>query len=760
MDKGSPANALYDLQFAIYDDATSGTQKGSTLEGTVDVTNGLFTVALDFGAGIFTGDDRWLEIGVRTNGAVAFTTLGPRQPLTSSPYALHAKTAESAATATTATTATTLVGGIDDADANSFNELNTELSLIGTSLRLTDAGGLLSVDLAPLVDDADANSANELNTDLSLLGTSLRLTDAGGLLSVDLAPLVDDADADSANELNTELSLLGTSLQLTDAGGLLSVDLAPLVDDNDWAYFAGTGLTGSIYHSGDVIVDNDYLEVKGYGNEQAYLGGDGFGNDVQIGSLNSNVITVAAWNPTTETRMSLIASNVTALGSFIGDGSLLTGIGAAAIGPDSVGSSEIINDSILAVDIAANAVGASEIAANAVGASEIAANAVGTSEVIDNSLMAIDLAADSVTASEIAANAVGASEIAAAAVGSSEVADGSLTTADLNLTSVDARYVEAAGDTMTGPLSVYGSTTPLQLKAASNPMLEFYGGATRKAWIQAYNDDLYIANDSAGDLLFRIGSTTHMTVDNSGRVGINRTPVSRALEVQGDVGLYDSDVNIYASDGSQSVLINGDGYGYLQLYNDAGNLRAYVSGDISDAGYAAFYDAGGNYGVRIYGDYAGTGDGRVITDELQITGGSDLSEQFDIDGLSHDVKPGMIVCIDADNPGKLSVSSKAYDRKVAGVVSGADGVKPGLLMGQTGTVADGEFPVALSGRVYCMADACQGAIEPGDLITTSSVPGHGMKVLDHSQAQGAIIGKAMTPLAEGQGMVLVLVSLQ
>ena len=106
------------------------------------------------------------------------------------------------------------------------------------------------------------------------------------------------------------------------------------------------------------------------------------------------------------------------------------------------------------------------------------------------------------------------------------------------------------------------------------------------------------------------------------------------------------------------------------------------------------------------------------------------------------------------------ISSRAYDRTVAGVVSGAGGVKPGMLMGQKGTLADGEHPVALTGRVYCMADASQGAIEPGDLITTSEVPGHGMKVLDHSLAQGAIIGKAMTPLAEGQGLVLVLVSLQ
>ena len=81
-------------------------------------------------------------------------------------------------------------------------------------------------------------------------------------------------------------------------------------------------------------------------------------------------------------------------------------------------------------------------------------------------------------------------------------------------------------------------------------------------------------------------------------------------------------------------------------------------------------------------------------------------------------------------------------------------------MGQSGSVADGKHPVALSGRVYCMMDASKGAIRPGDLITTSDTPGHGMKVKDSHKAQGAIIGKAMSSLEKGKGLVLVLVTLQ
>jgi hypothetical protein len=68
--------------------------------------------------------------------------------------------------------------------------------------------------------------------------------------------------------------------------------------------------------------------------------------------------------------------------------------------------------------------------------------------------------------------------------------------------------------------------------------------------------------------------------------------------------------------------------------------------------------------------------------------------------------------------------------------------------------------VALTGRVYCGVDAANGPITPGDLLTTSAVPGYAMRVTDHGKAQGAIIGKAMSALPEGRGLILVLVALQ
>jgi hypothetical protein len=156
-------------------------------------------------------------------------------------------------------------------------------------------------------------------------------------------------------------------------------------------------------------------------------------------------------------------------------------------------------------------------------------------------------------------------------------------------------------------------------------------------------------------------------------------------------------------------------------------------------------------------------NGTTAVKVLQIEGGADLAEGFEVNAdpdVRPEAAPGLVVCIDADNPGALVVCDRAYDRTVAGAISGAGGVNPGMVMGQAGSVADGDYPVALTGRVYVMVDASYGAVRPGDMLTTSSTAGHAMKVTDYGRAQGAILGKAMTALDEGAGLVLVLVTLQ
>jgi hypothetical protein len=81
-------------------------------------------------------------------------------------------------------------------------------------------------------------------------------------------------------------------------------------------------------------------------------------------------------------------------------------------------------------------------------------------------------------------------------------------------------------------------------------------------------------------------------------------------------------------------------------------------------------------------------------------------------------------------------------------------------MSQDNSIASGDHPVALTGRVYVKAIDANGKIKPGDFLTSSSKPGYAMKAKNLKKAKGAIIGKAMTGLEDNEGYVLVLISMQ
>ena len=204
-------------------------------------------------------------------------------------------------------------------------------------------------------------------------------------------------------------------------------------------------------------------------------------------------------------------------------------------------------------------------------------------------------------------------------------------------------------------------------------------------------------------------------------------------------------------------------YGY-HLSGNKGYIGSQEYAVYADSlnGTALYCIARGTGDTAIHAVAIGGGFAGVFEGALRITGGSDLSEPFDITASINGEKPlpGMVMSIDAEKAGNLVISTSAYDRKVAGIISGAGGINPGMVMGQEGTIADGANPVALSGRVYCLADAGFGAIQPGDMLTSSDTSGHAMRVNDFAKAQGAVIGKAMTKLETGKGLVLVLVSLQ
>jgi hypothetical protein len=151
------------------------------------------------------------------------------------------------------------------------------------------------------------------------------------------------------------------------------------------------------------------------------------------------------------------------------------------------------------------------------------------------------------------------------------------------------------------------------------------------------------------------------------------------------------------------------------------------------------------------GDVLATG---TITTTDLVLSGADCAEEFDSKG---DVEPGSVVVID-DN-GALRASAQPYDKRVAGVVSGAGDFKPGVILDRRFSNRT-RVPVALVGKVYCKVDAAHGPIAVGDLLTTSSTQGCAMRASSPMKAFGAILGKALQPCESGRGLIPILVMLR
>ncbi len=135
---------------------------------------------------------------------------------------------------------------------------------------------------------------------------------------------------------------------------------------------------------------------------------------------------------------------------------------------------------------------------------------------------------------------------------------------------------------------------------------------------------------------------------------------------------------------------------------------------------------------------------------------ADCAEDFEV-LEAETVDAGTVMTL--KNGGQLEQSTQPYDKRVAGVVSGAGDLKPGLVLGRQAGHTN-KLPIALIGKVHCKVDAEYSPIEVGDLLTTSYTHGYAMKADDPLKAFGAVIGKALASLGEGTGLIPILVALQ
>jgi len=206
----------------------------------------------------------------------------------------------------------------------------------------------------------------------------------------------------------------------------------------------------------------------------------------------------------------------------------------------------------------------------------------------------------------------------------------------------------------------------------------------------------------------------------------------------------------YASGGAVGMLAVSEGNDGLSARTNAAGKSAVFGYTEQSSSFAGYFFNNSVGGVALHAE------GLAEVKVLKILGGADLAERFDVDA---DAEPGTVMAIDPAHPGRVEVCREAMCHRVAGVVSGARDLRAGVTLGEE-PGARRTAALALTGRVWVKADAASAPIHPGDLLTTGARPGHAVAVADRDRATGAILGKAMSSLERGTGMVLVLVSLQ
>jgi hypothetical protein len=254
---------------------------------------------------------------------------------------------------------------------------------------------------------------------------------------------------------------------------------------------------------------------------------------------------------------------------------------------------------------------------------------------------------------------------------------------------------------------------------------------------------VYGANDQVGGFGVQGVNESGDGVIGTGRrgvVGISETYQGVFGKSRDNAGVVAESDKLHAFFG---VCHNPHGGGVFGA-NDQGGFG--VIG-VSDGGIGVS-GKGGRLAGRFEGDVEVTGDIRLPN--------ADCAEEF-ATAETTCTEPGTVMVLGVD--GALVESCSPYDRRAAGVVSGAGGLRPAIVLDRR-PPHENRTPIALVGKAFCKVDATYAAIEVGDLLTTSATPGHAMKAADPTKAFGAVIGKALRPLASGKGLIPILIALQ
>lgn len=312
-------------------------------------------------------------------------------------------------------------------------------------------------------------------------------------------------------------------------------------------------------------------------------------------------------------------------------------------------------------------------------------------------------------------------------------------------------------------------------------------------------------NFANGPTLFANNNIEAMRLTAGGNLGIGTATPGEKLVTMGNmlVGSITSHTQLYPGYDAQSNVIMELGSGTAT--SDVTPLASFVlsknltstsnaigviafanssiaSGDKRVASIGAATDGALNSGTLTFG----TTNAGLIAEQMRITPGgyvgigtSSPTERLEVAGnikvsgninakyqdvaewvdSAEDLGAGTVVILDVKRANHVMASTASYDTRVAGVISD----RPGITLGEH---ADGKVLVATTGRVKIKVSAKNGPINIGDLLVTSDQPGVAMKstAVEIGGVQmhrpGTLIGKALEPMAQGTGEILVLLSLQ
>ncbi|MGA1841962.1 MAG: hypothetical protein ACMUIU_15190 [bacterium] len=365
---------------------------------------------------------------------------------------------------------------------------------------------------------------------------------------------------------------------------------------------------------------------------------------------------------------------------------------------------------------------------------EAQANSITSSMIVDSTITAADLASNSVGSSEIATNAVGASEIASNAVGSSEIASNAVGVDEINFS------LYYSGSDLNGGLIDMINTSngtsgnyPAGISGATNGD----PGSYRVFGVMGLTPALGYTGSIASmfpNAKIGVGGASN---GGYGVAGVSNSHYHAGVYGESTEGMGVWGKHTHSSLTSPGVLGENTGSG-CGVLGDGGSGAGVIARSTSGNPLEA-YDRD-PYNRRFYV----SNSGQVYADGSFNSGGADLAEMLP---AAPGLEPGDVLVVDLE--GKLIRSSEPSATNVVGVYS----TSPGFIGGYSDDDdPTGKVPLAVLGIVPCKVSNENGPIKPGDLLVTSSTPGHAMKAPDDPKA-GTVLGKALSSLESDTGLV-------